>query len=115
MKKKFPALLAAFLITAMLAAGMIVVGQDAMSSSKAEAAPAISASAAAQIQQILVQYQTRELEYQSLLDSANARLLESQQQTAQSNLQIQQYQSVLSQLQDKGLITIASDGNITVH
>ncbi len=115
MNKKIPALMAAFLITAILAAGLLLVGQDAVATSSAAAAPALNASAAMQIQQILVQYQTRELQYQTLLKSADERVNQNQQQIEHANLQIQQYQTIMAQLQNKGLVTVASDGTITIH
>ena len=107
--------MAAFLITAILAAGMILIGQDAMTTSSAAAAPALNASAAQQIQQVLVQYQTREFQYQTLLKSADSRVNQSQQQIMHANLQLQQYQSIMAQLQNRGLVTIASDGTVTIH
>jgi len=115
MKKTIPALAAAFLITAFLAACMLLIGQDVLSTSSAAAAPAISASAASQIQQVLIQYQLRDAQYQGQINSAAAQITAANQQIQQANLQIQQYQSILTQLQERGLITIASDGTISIH
>lgn len=122
MKKTIPALVAAFLITTILATGMLLFGQDALVTAKASAAPYVNASAAAQIQQLLVGYQTREIQYQQQLKSAateisvaNQQISAANQQIDQADRQIQQYQLILSQLENRGLITIAADGAITVH
>lgn len=62
----------------------------------------------AQYEQIVNQYQARETQYQAQIDQAT-------QQINTANQQIQQYQSLLQQLQSSGLITIASDGTVTVN
>ena len=122
MKKTIPALVAAFLITAFLAAIMILIGQDAISTSSAAAAPAINASAASEIKQLLVGYQTREIQYQAQIKSAtdqiaaaNVQIDQAKRQIDQANQQVQQYQAILAELQSRGLITIAPDGAITIH
>jgi len=112
MKKTFPAFIAALLITFMLGGGMLLMGREALGTSmaKAEAAATtqVTAESAAQYEEIVAQYQVRESQYQDLINQAS-------QQITTANQQIQQYQSLLQQLQSSGLITIASDGTVTVN
>lgn len=119
MKKTLPAFLAALLITTMIGAGMFLVGQNALGASIVMAAPAssstLSTDAQTQIEQALVQYQTREAQYQNELQQAIDQINTANQQLDQANQQIQQYQNLLSQLQASGLITISSDGIVTLN
>lgn len=115
MKKTLPALLAALLMTALLGAGMLIVGSDALFTQNASAATVVTADNTAEFQQMLVQYQTREALYTDQINTAAERLTTANQQLEQANLQIQQYQSILAQLQQQGLITIASDGTVTIN
>ncbi len=116
MKKTFPAILAAILITAILGAGMLFVGLETQTSANAAAPqPTLSSDATIQFQQVLVQYQTREAQYQQELTNAANRITADTQQIELANQQIQQYQSILTQLQSSGLITIANDGTVTVN
>lgn len=119
MKKTFPAFLAALLITSVVGVGMFLVGQNALGASIVMAAPAssstLSTDAQAQIEQALVQYQTREAQYQTELQQAIDQINTANQQLDQANQQIQQYQNLLSQLQASGLITISSDGTVTIN
>jgi len=119
MKKTFPAFLAALLITTVMGVGMFLVGQDALGTSTALAASetmsALPVDAQAQIEQALVQYQTREIQYQNELQQAIDQINAANQQLDQANQQIQQYQNLLAQLQESGLITIGSDGTVTAN
>lgn len=119
MKKTIPAFFAALLITALLGGGMYLMGQSALgaSTAKAEAAQTtqVSADAVAQYEQIVAQYQAREAQYQDLINQLSAQITTANQQIELANQQIQQYQSLLQQLQSNGLITIASDGTVTVN
>jgi len=119
MKKAFPAFLAVLVITAILGLGMFVIGQDALGVSGVQAAAgtdtALTSDNLAQFEQILVQYQTREVRYQDELNNAVERIDAANQQLLQANQQIQEYQNLLAQLQSTGLITIASDGTITIN
>lgn len=119
MKKTLPAFLAALLITVVVSAGMFLVGQNALGASIVMAAPAssstLSTDAQTQIEQALVQYQTCEAQYQTELQQAIDQINTANQQLDQANQQIQQYQNLLSQLQASGLITISSDGTVTVN
>ena len=119
MKKTLPAFLAALLITAILGAGMFVLGQDALGTSTAQAAAetntTLSSENIAQLEQVLVQYQTREAQYKTELNTAIERLDAANQKLSRANQQIQEYQNLLAQLQNTGLITIASDGTVTTN
>ena len=113
MKKSISAILAAVLVTSLLAGVMFLISQDAFgtSAAKAEAAAnstAVPADPTAQYEQIVAQYEAREAQYQGQISQAT-------EQINTANQQIQQYQSLLEQLQSTGLITIASDGSLTVN
>lgn len=114
MKKSITAFLAALLVTGLLAGVMILIGQDAFgtSTAKAEAAATaattVSPDTVAQYEQVVKQYEAREAQYQ-------AQIAQATDQINTANQQIQQYQSLLEQLQSAGLITIASDGSVTVN
>jgi hypothetical protein len=113
MKKSISALLAAVLVTGLLVVVMVLVGQDALGTSTAKAeAVTTSASApvdaAAQYEQVIAQYQSREAQYQAQLNQASG-------QINTANQQIQQYQSLLDQLQSSGLISIDSNGSVTIN
>jgi len=120
MKKTIPAFLSALLITTLLGGGMFLIGKDALgvSTAKAEAAvTAVTASAdtVAQYEQIVAQYQSRETQYQAQIAQAIEEINTANQQITSANQQIQQYQSLLQQLQSNGLITLASDGTVTIN
>lgn len=120
MKKTLPAFIAALLITVGIGAGMIVVGQDSLSASAAEAATAqtntaLTAEQISQFEQIVAQYQGREALYQNQINEAIVQINTANQTISQANQQLQEYQSLLQQLQSSGLITIESDGTITIN
>jgi len=113
MKKSISALIAALLVTGLLTGVMVLVGRDAFGTSTARAeaaasAPTVPADTVAQYEQVVAQYQAREAQYQ-------AQLAQASQQIDTANQQIQQYQSLLEQLQSSGLITIDSNGSVTVN
>ena len=113
MNKK-SALIAALLTTAVVAIAMLMIGISAYinpdsvpvasANSAAGNTTAISAPAAtdqvAQLQSLLAQYQSREQQYQDQLNQADT--------------QVQQYQQILQQLQQRGLITINNNGQISI-
>ena len=120
MKKTLPAFIAALLITVCIGAGMLIVGQDSLSASAAEAAVAetnttLTAEQISQFEQVVVQYQGRETLYQNQINQAIEQINAANQTISQANQQLQQYQSLLQQLQSSGLITIESDGTITIN
>ncbi len=125
MSKQFGAFLAAILITGAIVLSMFVVGVNAMtnqkgtvvSNSPASAASAASTSTAAssssdqatiaQLQAQVAQYQAREQQYQAALNSDNSQL-------SQAASQQQMIQQLLAYLQNRGIISIDSQGNIYV-
>lgn len=127
MSKQFGALLAAILITGAIVLSMYVVGANAMtnqngvvvSNSPAAAATAASTSSSsgssasdqaliAQLQAQVAQYQAREQQYQAALNSDN-------QQLSQAASEQQMIQRLLVYLQQRGVISIDSQGNIYVN
>jgi uncharacterized protein YlxW (UPF0749 family) len=124
MSKQFGALLAAILITGAIVLSMFVVGANAMtnqngtavSNSPASASAASTSNATssssdqatiAQLQAQIAQYQAREQQYQTALNSDNAQL-------SQVASQQQMIQQLLAYLQNRGIISIDSQGNIYV-
>jgi peptidoglycan hydrolase CwlO-like protein len=113
MKKSISAFIAAVLVTGLLVVVMVLVGQDALGTSTAKAervttSASVPADAAAQYAQIIAQYQSREAQYQAQLNHASD-------QINTANQQIQQYHSLLEQLQGSGLISIDSNGSVTIN
>ena len=120
MKKTLPAFMAALLITVCIGAGMLAVGQDSLSASAAETAIAetnatLTAEQISQFEQVVSQYQGREALYQNQINQAIEQINTANQTISQANQQLQEYQSLLQQLQSSGLITVASDGTITIN
>ncbi len=120
MKKHYTALLAALAVTLCIGAGMFLVSANAFvnkngvpvanSPAQATATAEVKSAEQAQIQQLqslVAQYQAREVQYQSELNSAG-------QQLQQANNQIRQYQAVLLALQNRGYIQI-NDGQIFIR
>ncbi len=129
MRKQIKAILAAMLITGMVAIFITVIGVNAMtnkngtvvSNSPQSALSAASPSSAltpdqqisqlqSQVSQLnaeISQYQSREQQYQTALSSDN-------QQLSQASSEIQMIQQLLGYLQNHGLIQITSDGQILV-
>ena len=121
MRKQFVAFLAAFIITGVVALSMLVVGVSAAVNPNGVAVsntPASSASKTAstsvsdqvviaQLQSQLATYQARDQQYQAALASDN-------QQLSQASQEIQMIQQLLAYLQNRGLIQIDSQGQITV-
>jgi peptidoglycan hydrolase CwlO-like protein len=121
MKKQYSALLAAFLITMCVGAGMLLVSGSALmnpnglpvadSPAAATATAQVHSAEQAQIQQLqslVTDYQNREIKYQAELKSAGQDL-----QTV--NNQIRQYQMLLVALQNRGYITIDANGQVTIR
>lgn len=112
MKRK-QALIAAALMTVVVALSLLAVGVNAAMNPNSVpasdsptadlAASTSSTSAEGQINQLkslITQYQAREKQYQQQLSTVNG--------------QVQQLQSVLVQLQQAGVISIQNDGTITL-
>jgi peptidoglycan hydrolase CwlO-like protein len=125
MRKQFIAFLAAFIITAIVALSMLAVGVSAavnpngVTASNSSTAQSVSSttndqSQVAELQNLIAQYQSREQQYlareqqyQAAIDSAN-------QQLSQASQEVQMAEQVLVALQNRGLIRIDNQGQITV-
>jgi uncharacterized protein HemX len=117
--KRLEAIIAAAIITGVVALSMLLIGINALinpnsvavSDSPASTAvsaatpnvttPGVDQAQIAQWQNLIAQYQGREKQYQAQLDQANT--------------QLQQYQQVLSELQRAGVIQITNDGHILLR
>jgi peptidoglycan hydrolase CwlO-like protein len=109
--KRLEAIIAAAIITGLVAFSMLLVGINALlntnsvavSDSPASTAlnaptPNVDQGQVSQYQNLIAKYQNREKQYQAQLDQANT--------------QLEQYQQLLGQLQSAGVIRITSDGRI---
>ncbi len=135
--KQIPALIAAFVITAIIGAGMFIVGGSALankntvttynSPSGAVAASNVSNVSAsdpaassqtqaqvAQLQDLINQYKARDQQYQAQITQAEQQLSQYNDQLTQANQEIQQFQSLLAELQSRGVIQITSNGQILI-
>jgi peptidoglycan hydrolase CwlO-like protein len=120
MKKRLPALLAAFLITGFITLAMGAVSLNALfnpnsvaASDKAGAAAASSAPSSlqqAQIQQLqarIQEYQQREQQYQTQLQN-------DQQQIQRAGAEMEQFKQFILALQARGVIQIQPDGSVAI-
>lgn len=124
---RFKALVAATLVTALIACGMLAVGMSAIrdrplvaAASAAENTSAISGGNESgahvqQLQNLVQQYQAREKQYQSQLQDLNQQLDQANQQLDGANAQVSQYEQLLQALQARGVIQITADGRIRVR
>jgi uncharacterized protein YlxW (UPF0749 family) len=121
MKKQHTALLVAFAVTICMGAGMLLVSGSALinkhglpvanSPAQATATAEVTSAEQAQIQQLqslVNEYQTREVKYQTELNTAG-------QQLQQANDQLRQYQVLLAALQNRGYIVVNSNGQIFIQ
>lgn len=120
MKKHYTAILAAFLMTMCMGAGMLLVSGSAYLNKNGLAVADSPAAATAtaivvtaqeaqlqQLQDLVNQYQTREVQYQNEISSASQKL-------QSANAQVQQYQFVMAALQNRGIINIDQNGRISL-
>jgi len=120
MKKQIPALIAAFIVTCVIAGFMVAVSANAyfnqsgvtVSNSPTGAANVsqVTNNQQAQIDQLqgrIQEYQQREQQYQTILQ-------QDQQQIQQDQQTFQQVQQLLMILQQRGLIQIQNDGRIII-
>ena len=78
----------------------------------------VSSSQQAQIQQLqslISQYQAREQQYQTREQQYKQQLDQASSQVAQAQQQMQEIKSLLSALQQRGIITITADGQILIN
>ncbi len=126
MKKQVWALLAAILMTACIGMGIFAIGGVALfnqngaqvASSHAQAQVVDSSTAQqVQIQQLqsqLAQYQARDQQYQQREQQYQQELSQAQAQLNQDQQEFQQFQLLLNALQQRGLISVTSDGRIFI-
>jgi uncharacterized protein YlxW (UPF0749 family) len=131
MKKK-PAIIAALITTFIIGLFMFAIGINALmntaaasansSTTVASSSVASSSSDASttdqqiqQLQALVAQYQARETQYQAELTQAAQELSQANQLANTSSSQAQNYQQILTQLQQAGLIQISADGQITIN
>ena len=121
MKKPFMAVLIAFVVTACVGASIFAIGGAALvnkngaqvSNSPDQASGVLAATTSQQsdqvnqLQSLVSQYQQREQQLLGQLDQANAQLQQDQQT-------MQQVQTLLSALQQRGLIRLTNDGQIVI-
>ncbi len=111
MAKNISALLAAIIVTAVLAGGMYYLGNNALVTVDVIHA---STQVAADHQLVVDEYQKSNAKCISEIKTAAKKLGDANTRIEQANQQVQQYQAVMDQLQQAGLITIAPDGTVTV-
>jgi septal ring factor EnvC (AmiA/AmiB activator) len=128
MKKQWAALAAALLMTACVGIAILAIGGVAMFN-QSGVAPANSVSQASkfanasitqqtdlqQLQAQLAQYQQRDQQYQAREQQLQKALSQAQGQVQQAQAQMQQIQMLLAALQQRGIITIGSDGSIFIN
>jgi peptidoglycan hydrolase CwlO-like protein len=130
--KQVQALIAAVLVTGLVAIGMLSVGASALAntntvpvsdspaasvSNDSGTAPGQNADPSQQIQQLqnlVRQYQDREQQYQSRLNQAAQQIQQYQSQLNEASQQVEQLQSILAELQNRGVIRILNDGTIQI-
>jgi uncharacterized protein YlxW (UPF0749 family) len=128
MKKQLIALLTAFLMTAFVGISILAIGGVALfnpngvtaSNSRAQAVQSADAGAAAetqiqQLQSLVAQYQAREQQYQARERQYQQQLNQTNVQVQQAQQQMQQIRLLLQALQERGLITVTSNGQIFIN
>jgi hypothetical protein len=114
--KHFTAILAALGMTAAVGLAMLGIGVNAMLNrniAPTQDSPAAvsqldpSSGQVAQMQDLIAQYQARDQQYQSQLDTVI-------QELNQRNEQVQQFTRLLLELQNHGVIQIQPDGRILI-
>jgi hypothetical protein len=111
MKKQFPALIAALLVTGFIALAMVVTSANALLNKNGTLVSSNPGSVSAstnidqvqldQLQARINEYQQREAQYQQLLQ--------------QDQQQLQQYQQFVIAMQRAGLIQVRRDGTILIN
>ena len=126
MTKRFSAFLAASLTTACIAIFVLAVGGAALlnpngtvaAQSASQAAAALNGTDGSQVQQLqalVAQYQSREQQYQAREQQYQQQLQSANGQVQQARNQIREVRALLSELQQRGLITITADGQIVIN
>ena len=115
-QKQWPAIVAALSITLIVGLTILALGLNALFNTNVVPAKAASLTDQTsradqatidQLQSLVDQYQARETQYQTELQQAADQL-------SQSNTQVQQYQDLITALQNAGVIQISPDGWVFV-
>jgi multidrug efflux pump subunit AcrA (membrane-fusion protein) len=113
---RLPALLAAFGITSVIGIAILAIGANALfnrySAPAQSTSPAIVTAQATSDETL--QLQDMVTQYDSQLSQANIAIQQYQTQLSQASNEIQQYQALLTALQQQGVISINSDGTISI-
>jgi basic membrane lipoprotein Med (substrate-binding protein (PBP1-ABC) superfamily) len=128
MKKQGMAILAAFFVTACIGAAIFAIGGAALVNKNPAAVSASSTRVTAitvsgplqqgqvaQLQDLVAQYQDREQQYQQREQQLKDQLAQSNAQLQQDQQLLQQVQILLAALQQRGLISVTSDGRILIN
>lgn len=110
--KRMQAIAAAALITALVALGVVAIGVSAAANPNSVPASDSPATAASVNSSLPADQQISELK--ALVAQYQARDQQFQQQIAAQNSRVQQLSSIVSQLQRAGIISIQSDGTVTL-
>ena len=116
-KKHVPAFLVAFGMTSLVAVAMLTLGLNALFNKNVSAAEAAApvvteivipdSATVEDLQAVITEYQAREAAYQTELTQAADQL-------NQVNAQVQQYESLITELQNLGVIQMDANGQVTV-
>src|SRR5450759_892905 len=131
MMKKLQAFIAALIVTGLIGVAIFAIGSNAVANASVSTAKqqattidqaanvTVSSQSAtdaatqiAQLKNLIAQYQSRETQYKTNLDKANQQLSLANQQFSDATQHVQSLQNVLVQLQQRGIISIQSDGSI---
>jgi cysteinyl-tRNA synthetase len=137
MNKRLVALFAALLTTACIGGATLMVGWEALvntngvtaanspaqanafaNSTSTDTSANTGGDSSAQIQQLqslVAQYQSREQQYQAREQQYQQQIDAEKAQVQQAQQLMQQIQRLLNALQDRGLITITSDGQVFIN
>ena len=129
MKKSFMPVLVALLITACVGVSMFAIGGAALFNKNGVSvsnSPAQSSDVAVlnspqstgqvdQMQTLISQYQDHEQQYQQREQQLQDQLAQANAQLQQDQQTIQQFQSLLTALQQRGVIRITNDGRVFIN
>ncbi len=121
--KRFQAIVAATITTGLIVLGMMVIGVEAaantdtapVTNNATVAAPVRTDSTTNQVQSQINQLQNLIKQYQSREQQYQAEISKLSQQVSDSGTQVNQLKDILTQLQQRGVIQITSDGQILVR
>jgi len=136
MKKQLTAFVAAIFITLCIALGIFAVSGVAFANSNGVQASNVPGQGASttvnasnvvsqvqvqqqqeiqQLQSLVAQYQQRDQQYQQREQQFQTQLNQANMQAAQAQQQLQQYQQLVNFLQQRGIITVTSDGQVYIN